>query len=127
MMFFCNGAYRASSPEAYDYLNEILELTQIEEGEVPIVSQQISLKNTLQNCVDMYLPALKEQGVDFVFDYETSLPEEWLTDDFRLKRIVINLLGNAIKFTPSGSIHLTVGLAALHTQEHHANKALIAI
>ena len=105
------SALHASSDSLLTYLNEILELTQIEDGNVPIVSRLLDLKEVAQNCVDMYLPAIQENNLAFTFDYDSHLSEHLFTDEFRIKRILINLLGNAVKFTPKGSIHLKIYLA----------------
>lgn len=104
---FLNAVY-SSSERLLDYLNEILELTQIQDGVVPILSHLVSLKEIGKKCIEMFLPALEERHLSFAFDYDESLSGELLTDEFRIKRILINLLGNAIKFTSSGFVRLKI-------------------
>lgn len=118
-------AIYASSEQLLNYLNEILELAQIEDGEIPLVSHAISLKEVAQSCVDMYLPAMKENQLHFSFDYDKNLPEYLQTDEFRLKRILINLIGNAVKFTPAGSIDLRVALAKKQPSEDHLSVIIL--
>jgi two-component system, OmpR family, aerobic respiration control sensor histidine kinase ArcB len=100
-----------SADELLDYLNAILEFTQLEEGTVPVVSRLTNLKETVQSCIAMFMPAMELKGINFIFDYDEVLLTEYYTDEFRIKRIVINLLGNAVKFTPkAGSIKLNISL-----------------
>ncbi len=117
-------AIYTSAEQLLDYLNEILELTQIEDGEVPVVSQCISLKNTAKHCVDMYLPSVAEGNIKLSFSYDQQLPEKLFTDEFRIKRILINLIGNAVKFTPAGSISVKVYLAG---EKSNTDEILVAL
>lgn len=100
-----------SAEQLLDYLNTILEFTQSDEGSIPVVSKQINLKNCIQSCVDMFKPSIESEHIKFIYTYNKALSSEYLTDEFRIQRIIINLLGNAIKFTPrNGSIKLMVSL-----------------
>lgn len=95
-----------------DYLNEILELTKIEDGGVSIVCNKVDLKEIARSCFAMLLPVFQEKTqLTFVFNYSDDLPKYVLSDEFCIKRILINLLSNAVKFTDKGCITLDVSLS----------------
>lgn len=111
---YINNIY-TSSEELLDYLNTILELTQIERGAIPVVSSLVDVKLLIQSCFNMFSSSIAAKQIDFTFNCDEATSFKCNTDEFRIKRIVINLLGNAIKFTgSSGSI--TIDLCLLNTK-----------
>jgi two-component system aerobic respiration control sensor histidine kinase ArcB len=103
-------AIEDSSERILDYLNEILEFTQIEEGSIPVVEKPLSLKTVIENCLAMIKPTALQKTLALNLDYDEGLDEIYLSDEFRLRRVLVNLLGNSIKFTESGSISVYVSL-----------------
>lgn len=98
-----------SSEELLLYLNEILEFTQLESGSVPILSKPFDLRQLVESVVDTFKPSVSTSGVALDFEYN-DLPN-WVSGDrFRIQRILINLMSNAIKFTSNGHIKITVSL-----------------
>ena len=89
-------------------INDILDLSKIEAGKlvlerIPCSPVQIVLD--VQKSIEVRAQA---KGIDFVIELPASMPETILTDPTRLKQVLINLLGNAIKFTERGSVTLRV-------------------
>lgn len=118
----------ASSKCLLNYLNEILELAQVEDSNTPTLSQRISLKDTVENCLLMFIPSFREkEDVSFSVHYAPDVPEHLFTDEFRIKRVLINLLGNAVKFTPKGKISLRVELDSPSTQANNKDHILIKL
>ena len=100
-----------SSVQLLDYLNDILDSAHLEDGGDPIISRVVNIKQTIEDCVTMFLPSVKEKKqVDLSFEYDKDLPESLITDQSCVKRILINLLGNAVKFTHEGAITITLAL-----------------
>ena len=115
-----------SSDQLLDYLNTILEFTQTESGSAPIVSKRIALKDHIQSCIEMFRSSSQQSQIQLCFDYDKSLLEEYFTDDFRIKRILINLIGNAVKFTPEGGeVKVLASLIERNSDTHEALVRLI--
>ena len=89
------------------YLNEILELSQIETDKTPIVMRVFDLKELTQSMVDAFLPSVELHPIELAFNYQDA-PELIIGDQFRIQRILINLLSNAVKFTQKGQIRVDV-------------------
>ena len=89
-------------------INDILDISKIEAGQLSIEKISISQFKLIKDVEWLIGSAIREEGLDFYVNYEFPVPEKINTDPTRLKQILLNLLGNAKKFTPSGSVSLTV-------------------
>jgi PAS domain S-box-containing protein len=94
-----------------DLLNEVLEITKLDAGELPIHEIKFSIKEVLNNLVILVMPSIKEKGLQFTVDYDTSIPKCLIGDQKRIHRILLNLISNAIKFTAKGELAIMVKLA----------------
>jgi len=94
-----------SSNNLLELINKILDLSRIESGRIEVKPVEIDLKQLAEECAASVAPLIKP-GVEL--KQEMQKAPSLLTDGELLRRIVINLLGNAIKFTESGRITLTV-------------------
>lgn len=107
---YINNIY-ISSEELLDHLNTILEFTQSDMGSLPVISSQIVIKEIIQSCINMFISSMEVKKIRLCFDYDSQLSAAYLSDDFRLRRILMNLLGNAVKFTDDGGqIYVSVQL-----------------
>jgi two-component system, sensor histidine kinase len=101
-------------------LNDILDLSKIEAGQFTIDEGPVDLYVTLAECAALHRADATRKGVELVFDCDCGDSEgrqpveslrHWIsTDGLRLRQIVLNLLGNAVKFTKKGTISLTYQL-----------------
>ncbi len=87
-------------------LNDILDLSKIEAGRMEIHPTEFYLPTFLQSLVDMFKLTAKRKGLQFVYRPSPTLPTGVQGDERRLRQILINLLGNAVKFTNTGTITL---------------------
>ncbi|MCR5255279.1 MAG: response regulator [Acetatifactor sp.] len=94
-------------------INGILDFSRIESGKMEIVNSVYKLKPLLDEIVTMFFMKAEEKGLVFVVDVDASLPELVIGDDVRVKQIIINLLNNAIKYTPKGTVTLKIGYDVL--------------
>jgi len=85
-------------------LNDILDFNKIESGKLELEIIGFNLKNTLNNIVRGFMPAVNQKNLVLDFQWDESIPEEILSDPTRLSQIMINLIGNAVKFTERGKI-----------------------
>lgn len=89
-------------------INDILEMSKIEAGRTTLDVSSVDLIRLLDNLKEMlHLPATSK-GLQLVFEYDPGIPQYIQTDASKLRQVLLNLLGNAIKFTDSGSVMLRV-------------------
>ncbi|REE27354.1 hypothetical protein DFQ09_101184 [Winogradskyella pacifica] len=86
------------------FINDILQINKIEANKVEIDPEHFNLKNKLENVISALSNSAKDQDTQIHFEYEKGLPETFVGDQLKISQILINLLGNAIKFTKDGDI-----------------------
>jgi signal transduction histidine kinase/ActR/RegA family two-component response regulator len=89
-------------------LNDILDLSKIEAGALELEQIEFSLPDMLQEVESVLMPLSKDKGLDFSITLAPDNPEVISADEGRLKQVITNLAGNAIKFTETGYIHINV-------------------
>jgi len=87
-------------------LNDILDYSKIEAGRLDIESVPIAIEDVLRGVADLFSARIEEKGLELFIEIDPSLPARVLTDPLRLTQILNNLVGNAIKFTEAGEIHI---------------------
>ena len=85
-------------------LNDILDFSKIEAGQMRIVREPFDLAHAIEACVKLVSPAAARKGLALDVDISSELPKIIISDGLRLRQIVLNLLGNAMKFTEVGTI-----------------------
>ncbi|NRR91139.1 response regulator [Winogradskyella undariae] len=86
------------------FINDILQINKIEANKVEIDPEHFNLKHKLENVISALSNSANDQDTKIHFDYENELPETFIGDQLKISQILINLLGNAIKFTKDGDI-----------------------
>ncbi|HEY8616693.1 ATP-binding protein [Phenylobacterium sp.] len=87
-------------------LNDILDFSKIEAGELDVVEEPYDLVHILNQCAQLLTPAMEGKGLALKVQVDPAL-EGWVMGDaLRLRQVVLNLLGNAVKFTLTGSVTL---------------------
>jgi signal transduction histidine kinase len=87
-------------------INDILDLARIEAGRTELQTEPVQLAGFLEAVVNLMRVKADEKHLAFVFDARPGLPEAVMADERRLRQVLLNLLGNAIKFTDSGTVTL---------------------
>ncbi|MBC2778130.1 PAS domain S-box protein [Parasphingopyxis marina] len=87
-------------------INDILDLSKIEAGQMTIASQPIDLRHTINGTLRLMIAAATNKGLVLESEIEDGLPEHILGDKLRIRQILSNLVGNAIKFTNGGSVRI---------------------
>ena|GEM_PF-1745532 len=93
-------------------LNDILDLAKIESGKFAIDQDETTLVGLVGEVHSLMAVRARERTLALRVDFDGQLPERIVTDELRLRQILINLIGNAIKFTDSGSVILRVRFEA---------------
>ncbi|MGZ0654098.1 PAS domain S-box protein [Coraliomargarita sp. W4R72] len=89
-------------------INDILDFSKIEAGELTVETRPFDLLNMLLDTVDLMRPQASDKSIQLIESYPDDLPKLILGDDYRVRQILINLMGNALKFTEAGTIRLEI-------------------
>ncbi|MFN5021100.1 MAG: ATP-binding protein [bacterium] len=88
-------------------INDILDMSKIEAGKMSIEKEIVSLKDINKSVENILRPKAKEKGLNFETDFDRKIDPNLFADEVRIRQVLINIVGNAIKFTDSGSIKLS--------------------
>jgi len=89
-------------------IDEIMDFSRIEAGKLTIMSQPFSPRSILEDVAVMLAPSAHHKELEFIVDVDPSLPEKVTGDPLRFRQVLINLAGNAIKFTHNGYVQIRV-------------------
>ena len=90
-------------------INDILDLSKIEAGMMEIAFSPVNPYLIFSEVKQLFEARILEKGLDFYFEIDPSLPDTLMLDEIRLRQVLLNLVGNATKFTENGYIKLTAG------------------
>ena len=108
-------------------IDEILDFSKIEADKLVLKSEQLSIEDSVQGVVELLAPKAYEKGIDIAWAVDPAVPRVLLGDEVRLRQIVTNLVGNAIKFTDSGGVLVTVGRLAGTSKPLIGDEVAVAI
>ena len=97
-----------SSELLLNIINDILDFSKIEAGKLELIYNEYSLEVLIDACVDVFTHQSQEGGVKFFVEIAPDVPDTVVGDRNRLQQVLVNLLGNAFKFTDQGHIWLRV-------------------
>jgi CheY-like chemotaxis protein len=89
-------------------INDILDLSKIEARKLELNAASLHLESFLQGVMEICQIKAEQKGIDFIYQADSGLPRGVYADEKRLRQVLINLLGNAIKFTDKGSVTFKV-------------------
>ncbi|MBU4270655.1 MAG: CHASE domain-containing protein [Planctomycetes bacterium] len=101
---------RRNGEHLLELINDILDLSKIEAGKFTLDLRQCNLVSLLADVAGVVRPRAEQRGISLSVEYETELPETIVTDAARLRQALINLAGNAVKFTRQGSVRIVTSL-----------------
>jgi PAS domain S-box-containing protein len=99
---------RASSEALLAIVNDVLDFSKIEAGKVIIDESPFAPRDLLHDVWQMFSPTAEQQGIALRFVVDPTVPERVVSDAGRLRQILVNLVGNSLKFTPEGEVSVEV-------------------
>jgi two-component system sensor histidine kinase/response regulator len=110
------GMVKQSADSLLTVINDILDFSKIEAGKMSLESAEFNLRETLEETIRTFSLRAGAKGLELICDIPSSIPQLVLGDTERLRQVLVNLLGNAVKFTDRGEIILQA-----HLQEKQDN------
>ncbi len=105
----CVATIERSATALLAIINDILDFSKIEAGKMTVEMTEFDLRTVIEDVVELLAPKATEKSVELACDIAPSLPSRVVGDVVRMRQIMTNLIGNAIKFTEVGGVYLTVG------------------
>jgi two-component system sensor histidine kinase/response regulator len=99
-------AVRASAQSLLAIVNDILDFSRIEAGRLELADRAFCLRDEILGTLRTVAHAAHAKGIELVCDIDPTVPDHWVGDADRLRQIVLNLVGNAVKFTERGDVVL---------------------
>jgi signal transduction histidine kinase/CheY-like chemotaxis protein len=91
-------------------LGDVLDISKVEVGEMTIAREDVDIAETLDACIKLLTPAAEQQGIILQGNFDPDLPALIAGDRLRISQIVLNLIGNALKFTDHGFVNLNAAV-----------------
>ena len=124
---------RQSADHLMTVINDVLDYSQFSSGQITAHLERFALQETVKAAFDLFEPKVKSTRLRYLCQVAPDVPHWVETDKHRLMQVLVNLLGNAIKFTHQGHVLLKVvgcaqgvefsvqdtGIGIAHTQQHH--------
>src|SRR5256885_3907355 len=104
-------ATRSSADALLTIINDILDFSKIESGKLELEHHPFELHTCIEEALDLLGPKAAEKKLDLAYSVEDSIPKILVSDVTRLRQILVNLIGNAVKFTNQGEIVIEVSPA----------------
>src|SRR5438876_8425385 len=108
-------ATRSSADALLTIVNDILDFSKIESGKLELEQHPFELHTCIEEALDLLAPKAAEKRLDLAYIVDDSIPKILVSDVTRLRQIIVNLIGNAVKFTHQGEVVIEVTPAARAT------------
>lgn len=105
-----------SAQELLNYFTEIVEYMELEDSTIPILYKPFNIRKVFNEIITMLQPAIKHQLIKLESRIDEKVPDEIIGDRYRVHRILLNLAGNAVKFTKEGQV--TIGVDLVKKEDH---------
>ncbi len=99
---------RSSARSLLTIINDILDISKIEAGKLTIERARFSLRAVIEEVTDLFAPRVEQKGLELVVRFPSDRPDEMVGDAGRVRQILMNVVGNALKFTERGRVVLSV-------------------
>lgn len=116
---------RSSGRSLLTVINDVLDFSKIEAGKMSIVNETFDIRSCIREACELFVPGAKENASDLAWTVSQSVPPQGMGDPMRLRQVISNLVSNAVKFTRSGRIDVSVDVGQTNelngaTQRYYA-------
>jgi signal transduction histidine kinase/ligand-binding sensor domain-containing protein/DNA-binding response OmpR family regulator len=101
---------RNSGESLLGVINDILDFSKIESGKMELEHRDYDLRGCIEEVLDVFASKASSQGLDLIYQLDYDVPSQVVGDSLRLRQVLMNLVGNALKFTHNGEIFIHVYL-----------------
>jgi two-component system, sensor histidine kinase and response regulator len=105
-------------------INDLLDLSKIEASQLELEKTRFDLHHLLHSCAHLFMPRASEAGIELVNDVGVDVPQYGIGDPHRLRQVLSNLVGNAVKFTARGEVVLSARVTA---REHRLTRIRFSV
>jgi len=102
------GVIQRSGNALLTIINDILDFSKIESGQMMLNQEPLNLKDCIVDVMELLRSSGSKKNINLLFQFQSNLPDRYIGDVGRLRQIIINILGNALKFTEEGRILIKV-------------------
>jgi signal transduction histidine kinase/CheY-like chemotaxis protein len=110
------GMVRSSAQSLLTVINDVLDFSKIDAGRMDLEAISFTVREFVRETVPPFLALAADKGLELRWSVDSAVPTAVVGDPGRLRQVIVNLLGNALKFTESGSVALTVGAVRADAQ-----------
>lgn len=89
-------------------VSDILDFSELQAGEISLNEEDYSVTSTINDIVNMSMALREDKDIEIIVDFDTSIPRVLFGDEKKIRRVVMNLISNAIKFTKDGGVCISV-------------------
>ncbi len=107
---------RSSSDALLTIINDILDFSKIESGNLELEHAPFALSQCIEESLDLLAPKAADKNIELIYRISPETPRFVLGDITRLRQVLVNLVGNAVKFTETGEVEVTVGCTKVEGQ-----------
>ncbi|MBQ8568677.1 MAG: response regulator, partial [Oscillospiraceae bacterium] len=97
---------RSAGRTLLSIINEILDFSKIESGKMEIVPVEYDVSSLINDIVNMIKPRAEKKKLEFITEIDKNIPSVLFGDDVRIRQVITNILTNAVKYTPEGSVRM---------------------
>jgi len=101
---------KSGSSRLMDLINDIIDHTMMESGELEIEKDSFEFADSMEQVMDLMRPLAMEKSIELILDVDQHIPFRLIQDERRLRQVLINIIGNAIKYTEKGEVLVKVEL-----------------
>ena len=98
-------------------INDILDLAKVDAGKMTFEATPFKLASSISAMLHLFETKIQEKNLELITDYDPNIPEVLIGDPVRLHQIILNLVSNAVKFTPQGKITVSIALLSENKEQ----------